>query len=106
VKRVGKICFSFKFSLLIYKGIFIMKKARILLTAVTVLGLVGGALAFKAAKISKVLYYKTDPAPTVPCSITTVLPYTFLSAPNVSTIAGYYALTVATCPFTTLYLDN
>lgn len=37
----------FKFSLLIYKGDYFMKKARIVLSAVALLAVVGGSLAFK-----------------------------------------------------------
>lgn len=43
-----------------------MKKAKILLTAITVLAIVGGAFAFKAAKFNAQLYC-TAPSTTTAC---------------------------------------
>lgn len=42
----------FKFGLLILKGICFMKKARIILSTLAILAVVGGAFAFKAAKFN------------------------------------------------------
>jgi hypothetical protein len=61
---------------LIYKGKNIMKKAKIVLSAVALFAVVGGALAFKAARIPQTFFYKTNPAATALCTIPTLLPYT------------------------------
>lgn len=49
-KKVGVIICYLKFSLLIYKGNNVMNKAKIMLSAIAVLGLVGGVFAFKATR--------------------------------------------------------
>lgn len=46
-----------------------MKKVKIMLTAITVFAVVGGALAFKAQKFGITVFYKTraaDPTCTIP----------------------------------------
>jgi type 1 fimbria pilin len=48
--RVGIISLIRKFSFSIQKSTFIMKKAKIMLMAITVIGIAGGALAFKATE--------------------------------------------------------
>jgi hypothetical protein len=50
-----------------------MKKVKIMLTAVAILAVVGGALAFKAQKFGLAIYYKTldtDPTCTIPAFTT------------------------------------
>jgi hypothetical protein len=47
-KRVRKFLIHIKLSLLIYKDNYFMKKAKIILTAVAIFAIVGGALAYKA----------------------------------------------------------
>jgi hypothetical protein len=83
-----------------------MKRAKIMLSVIIFFAISGGVFAFGITKISKVFYYKTDPVITALCNITTILPYTFLTAPNVAIIAGYYTTTVTTCAITTIYFDN
>jgi hypothetical protein len=48
-----------KFSLLIYKDNFLMKKAKLILSGVLALGLVGGVFAFKANRTFKFVYTTT-----------------------------------------------
>jgi hypothetical protein len=50
-----------------------MKKVKIMLTAITVFAVVGGALAFKAQKFGTAIFYKTratDPTCTIPAFTT------------------------------------
>jgi hypothetical protein len=60
--RVGTISKT-KFSFLIKKAPFIMKKVKIMLTAITVFAVVGGALAFKAVKFNTSIFCTTQAAP-------------------------------------------
>jgi hypothetical protein len=66
-----------------------MKKAKIVLSAVAVLAVVGGAFAFKAARTPHLFFYKTSPSPTALCTIPANLLYT---------TAG---ITTTTIPYTT-----
>ncbi|MBS0027558.1 hypothetical protein ACTJJ0_20130 [Chitinophaga sp. 22321] len=76
-----------------------MKQAKFALTAVAVLAVIGGALAFKANSASN-KFYSTDAQGQ--CKVSTVLPYV------VDTNAGTYitnlstASTTAACPQITL----
>ena len=52
-----------------------MKKAKIMLTAITFLAVVGGALAFKANKFARITYYTTtasNPNSNTVCNIQTL----------------------------------
>jgi hypothetical protein len=77
-----------------------MKKAKIMLMALTVLAVVGGSLAFKANRFTRhTLYYATTS--TAACNIVT---NTFLTLSPVSTAIGqqktFYTTTalIAPCP--------
>jgi hypothetical protein len=75
-----------------------MKKARIMLLAIAVMGIVGGTLAFTAKKYSSVVYvYGTT---TTACSI--ILPHgtTTLTTPHISTVKFFYTTTLLTTPTT------
>jgi hypothetical protein len=58
-KRVGRF-YQPKFSFLIQKAPFIMKKVKVVLMAITMLTVVGGALAFKAQKFDSALWCTTE----------------------------------------------
>jgi hypothetical protein len=78
-----------------------MKKARIMLTAIAIFGVFGGALAFKAAKYGSFVYSTT--AAGLPAT-DRVVNYTLTPAPLVPTTTGYYTTIYnATAPFTTIY---
>jgi hypothetical protein len=46
-----------------------MKKAKMMLTALAVLAVVGGGLAFKSAKFSRTTFYSTSPARPLTCDV-------------------------------------
>jgi hypothetical protein len=48
---------NLKFSFLIKKAHIVMKKAKIVLTAIIAIGIVGGAVAFKAKKFTSTPYF-------------------------------------------------
>jgi hypothetical protein len=49
-----------------------MKRIKIMLTAITVFAVVGGALAFKAQKFGKVIYTTNNPVPGATCPFAVV----------------------------------
>lgn len=55
--------FHEKFSFLILKGTYVMKRARIMLSSIAVIAIVSGAVAFKA-HTSPVTFYEIDPGGT------------------------------------------
>lgn len=71
-----------------------MKKARVLLTAIGVLAVFGGAMALKAHNNPNVLFYKPS-VPNGACSITT-----FTALTTTTTIAGV-ATQLSIAPTTT-----
>jgi hypothetical protein len=58
-----------KFSFLIFKALFIMKRVKIMLTAITVLAAVGGALAFKDRTFGGKTYCITTDPNAIKCPI-------------------------------------
>lgn len=77
-----------------------MKKAKIVLSAVALLAVVGGALAFKANRIPKTFY--SGPA----CTTPVVLPYTTVNNGRPTLQTSVTTIEGAACPLTTLYFDN
>jgi hypothetical protein len=82
-----------KFSFLIQKAQIVMKKVKIMLTAVAILAVVGGALAFKAQKGIQVFYKLHDSDPT--CSI-----FAFKTAQNKPNLGQFATTTVFGDPCT------
>jgi len=64
-----------------------MKKAKIMLSAVTVLAVVGGALAFKAKKFNDVTFYTTSAGTPNNCSFAVPILYTITSGPGSGVIS-------------------
>jgi hypothetical protein len=79
-----------------------MKKAKIILTAITVFALVGGALAFKASKFGAKVYCTTSPNGS--CSFT-LFNYTTVDQ-GLGTIEDTYCSSIPTtdpCPTIDVY---
>jgi type IV secretory pathway protease TraF len=90
---------------LIKKAIIIMKKARVMLTAIAVLAVVGGALAFKAKTNFYKLYYNDSQSKCVLWDVT------FHAKPVASggTVFAGYSTTSDTqnaCPGVATIIDN
>ena len=81
-----------------------MKKAKIMLMAIAVLAVVGGALAFKTAK-----FHVRNVFATTPNGVCTTAPYVSAAFPGAITTTGTF-YTTSTCPasgvITTVYLTN
>jgi hypothetical protein len=73
-----------------------MKRAKLILSAIGILAVVGGAFAFKATKATRIqtIYYYA-PASTLPCSYTI---NTFLSLTNTGLVTTYYTTIPTTLP--------
>jgi len=82
-----------------------MKKARIVLSAVAVFAVIGGAFAFKAARTPKT-FFTPGSNPAI-CDAPVTLRYTTQPLVNVPTITTY-ATEIAgrTCTTLTLYFNN
>ncbi|MBW8687250.1 hypothetical protein [Chitinophaga rhizophila] len=81
-----------------------MKRAKFVLAAVAVMAIAGGTLAFKSARLTKVLYFTT--AGTTSCTFTKPGYATTTTRPNptpVTTIAVPLAETPGICTTSTLY---
>lgn len=79
-----------------------MKKAKIILTVLTILGIVGGALAYKATRMLKIFYIDTTTTTAgggiiSVCTVQTLYPYT-LNPGGVRTIKASTASINMTCP--------
>jgi hypothetical protein len=82
-----------------------MKKAKIVLSAIAVFAVVGGAFAFKANRAANRFY--TAPNATAPCTVSTLLPYTtsvIVGAPTIRTYAS--TAPAPQCPTRTLYFAD
>jgi hypothetical protein len=83
-----------------------MKKAKMMLAAVAVFAVIGGAFAFKAQS-AKTFYSNT--AATAPCTVPFNTTATLVNR-NLGTVAAGVRLsttsTTAACPLTTLYIDT
>ena len=86
-----------------------MKKAKVMLAAVAVFAVVGGSLAFKAARFNDFkLYYSTaNPITTKTASCTLVATSQFTITTPVSPVtitpSTFYSSTTGLCPTTTVY---
>lgn len=90
-----------------------MKKAKIILSAVALLAVVGGALAFKSSRIPQAIFYTNTTLPNgrVLCTVPTALNYTLVGNPANSTfVTGIYTrtstVTTIPCPGFTVYPTN
>ena len=91
-----------------------MKKAKLMLSAIAVLAVVGGAFAFKASRqpvrfFSNTITTTVGGAPTTLCTVPYTIPYTtaiVLGAPTFATSVSLISKPTASCPLTTLYLTN
>jgi hypothetical protein len=100
-------------SLLTTKGVYFMLKAKLVLSAVAVMAVVGGAFAFKTARIQQRLYEvdAANPNPALRlCTKTTSVFYTSIQPggqPTITTLP-YFTTAVAApvCPTTALYSFN
>lgn len=89
-----------------------MKKAKLVLSAVAVFAVIGGAFAFKARTLHT--FYKVDTANPNPaarlCTLPVQINYTTLTQPGQAPIAQtlYYTTSVAStsCPTTTIFTVN
>jgi hypothetical protein len=84
-----------------------MKKVKIMLTAITVMAVVGGALAFKAAKFNTVVFCTTEAAPGA-CTVVTP-GFSILAQPGQVQSAGSSSCTDSpngNCAETTTYVNG
>lgn len=81
-----------------------MKKVRIMLTAITVFAIVGGALAFKAKKfVTPNVYCSTFTGPTCQLASPNLQTTIVAGAPARNPCSGGFYFTTNTCPITTSF---
>ncbi|GAA3931374.1 hypothetical protein GO495_15720 [Chitinophaga oryziterrae] len=87
-----------------------MKKAKIMLSAIAVLAVVGGAFAFKANKFNpgRTLYYINPGAACLPTTLTTVNWGTTTVTTGPATVfrSGFYTTSLCVGPVTIAYPTN
>ncbi|SHN45806.1 hypothetical protein [Chitinophaga sp. CF418] len=75
-----------------------MKKAKVILSAVAIMAVVGGAFAFKATRIPTRLYYPTDAAKRL-CTNSSTFLFTTTDVPQPIGLVNYtIAPTTTGCP--------
>ena len=80
-----------------------MKKVKILLSVVAVIGLVGGALAFKASNTQSVWVHDPNDARVSACTKQVFQATLTQNATPIQTTRASIALTTAGCPLVTIY---